>query len=71
MSDELETAAIAAMRALVGATGLSEDAGIMAAQIERATRILSRPPVAFDALWEREPSSHPAALLRLAPEEKA
>jgi hypothetical protein len=70
MSQELEAAAVAAMQELVGEAGVTEDAGIMAAQIERATRILARPPVAFGALWEKEPSSHAAALLRLAPEEK-
>ena len=71
MSQELEAAAVAAMQALVGEAGVKEDAGIMAAQIERATRILARPPIAFGALWDKEPSSHAAALLRLAPEENS
>lgn len=61
----------ATLEALVGPEGTAEDAGIMAAQMTRALAILSRPEIASGSLFEREPSSHAAALIRLAPVEIA
>ncbi len=67
--DELGVAAVAMLRALVGKTGVVEDSGIIAAQLARAEAILGNPPLPYGSLFEREPSSHAAALLALAPED--
>ncbi|WP_181706977.1 hypothetical protein [Chthonobacter rhizosphaerae] len=67
MDPRLIAAWTEAMSALLGPAGPAEDAGLMAAQLDRASGILARPPVPTGSLFEREPSSHAAALLRLAP----
>ncbi len=67
---ELGAAALATMTAQVGERGVEEDAAIMAAQLQRALRILSAPEIGEAALFALEPSSHAAALLRLAPQEQ-
>jgi len=67
---ELGAAALAAMKAMVGERGVEEDAAIMAAQLQRAVRILSAPEMGDASLFALEPSSHAAALLRLAPQDQ-
>ena len=66
---ELGASALAAMTALVGESGVQDDSAIMAAQLQRAVRILDAPKISEAALFALEPSSHAAALLRLAPKD--
>ena len=65
---ELGAAASAAMAALVGESGIADDAPILIAQLDRAVQSLEVGNLPQGALFGLEPSSHAAALLVLAPE---
>ena len=62
MSSLLETAWSTTLHAMLGPSGIGDDAGIMAAQLDRAALILQRPAVAGGCLFNSEPASFTAML---------
>jgi hypothetical protein len=62
VSSSLDQAWNTTLSSLLGRTGVGDDAGIMAAQLERAARILAHPPTATGALFQTEPASYYAML---------
>jgi hypothetical protein len=52
---------------MLGHSGIGEDAGIMAAQLDRAAAILLRPVVAAGCLFDSEPAGFTAMLEAHAP----
>jgi hypothetical protein len=62
MDEPLAAAFGRTLDAMLGPSGVGVDAGIMAAQLDRATGILARPPVPSGRLFETEPATYYASL---------